>query len=134
MCVRTESYPEAPYIDAFSKQNIIPNCFPHFRLLTFLIWSNATFASTQLVRMYKSEKIFSLTASPCVSGTRGNVSIVGTTILHYLSRPLRRAAQNSHKYNLNTFLLQFFRANRIDSQEFPTCEWDLKATHVGVMV
>lgn len=48
--------------------------------LTFLIWSNATLASTQLVRMYKSENIFSFTVSPWVSGTLGNVSIVGATI------------------------------------------------------
>lgn len=48
--------------------------------LTLSIWSKAIWASTHVVRIYKSENSFSSTTSPCVSGTRGRVSIVGTTI------------------------------------------------------
>lgn len=56
-----------------------------FIVFTFSICSSAMFASTQLVLMYKSENIFSSTTSPCASGTRGNLSIVGTIIiLHYV--------------------------------------------------
>lgn len=47
--------------------------------LTFSIWSSAIDASTQLVRVYKSEYSFSSTtppSPPLTSGTRGSVSII----------------------------------------------------------
>jgi hypothetical protein len=52
--------------------------------LTFSIWSKAIEASNQLVLMYRSEKIFSSTVSPWLSGTRGKLSIFGTTIFFSL--------------------------------------------------